>query len=233
MIDVFQICNAIAQTSTCSKCKEGGVVTDNSTGNVVSFIRSYCTCNSKSCKHQDASKCPCYVSALGDAVVQGTGCLKNTSITLVSEHYPVGYQDSYLLKLLSLCGTSSISYNRIGSKSTSANCADKKVKKKVNTSSRKKIYGTGTCPACGDQFDKVSHMQKYCNHWKIGICEVCGKVFQYKCEGKEKPKTCGSKECVHEIRRRHVMDLAKRRKSLSKKVIHEQAQDFSRFGFYD
>ena len=219
MVDVFQICNAVAQTSTCSKCKEGGVVTDNSTGNVVRFIRSYCTCNSKSCKHQSAHKCPCYVSALGDSVVQGTDCLKNTSITLVSEHYPIGYQDSYLSNLISLCG-SSISYNRIGSKNSVVNNADRKVKKKVkknvNTSSKKKIYGAGTCPACGDQFDKASPVQKYCNHWKIGICEVCGKVFQYKCTYKGKPKTCGSKKCVHEIRLRHVMDLAQQRKNAYK-----------------
>lgn len=212
MIDVFQICSAVAQTSTCSKCKEGGVVTDNSTGNVVGFIRSYCTSNSTQCGYESSHKCPCYVSALGDVVVQGTNNLKDTSITVVSDHYPIGYRDSWVSFLLSECGVTSLSYNKLSAKQV--NVEPKKTRKKVNsndtkTDKPKKLYGTATCVRCGQVFDKTSPRQKYCNHWKVGVCKICGKVFQYRCKTGKVPRTCGSEKCVYEIRSRHMADLVK------------------------
>lgn len=223
MIDVLQVASAMAMVSSCSKCREGGVVVDNETGNVVSVLKSICTCNSSDCKQVDAKKCPCHVSALGNALLQRESTLEKTSVTVVSDVYPCSTYDAELEKLLTVAGVTCISYNLFNLDSSCKNNASVKKsnvklksKKTKKLNSKKRIYGTGTCPVCGDQFDKLSPMQKYCNHWKIGICEVCGKVFQYKCEGKDKPKTCGSKECVHEIRHRHVMDLAEQRKRPSK-----------------
>lgn len=214
MIDVFQICSAVAQTSTCSKCKEGGVVTDNSTGNVIKFIRSRCTCNSDKCNNE-SHKCPCYVSALGDVVIQGTDSLKNTSITVVSDHYPIGYRDSWVSYLLSECGVTSLSYNKLGAKQTDnknnkrPEASKNVVRVSVKKDKPKKLYGTATCVRCGQVFDKTSPRQKYCNHWKVGVCKICGKVFQYRCKTGKIPKTCGSEKCVHEIRSRHMLDLVK------------------------
>lgn len=77
--------------------------------------------------------------------------------------------------------------------------------------SKPKLYGTTTCPVCGDTFDRKSPRQKYCNHPKIAVCKVCHKVFQYRCDGKDKPVTCGSPQCVKAIRRQHVLDMNKSR----------------------
>lgn len=74
-----------------------------------------------------------------------------------------------------------------------------------------KLYGTTTCPVCGDTFDRKSPRQKYCNHPKIAVCKVCHKVFQYRCDGKDKPVTCGNPECVKAVRRQHVLDMNKSR----------------------
>lgn len=224
MIDVFQVATAMAMVSNCSKCREGGVVVDNDTGNVVSVLKSSCTGNPSICTEEDAKKCFYHVSALGDALVQRESDLKNTSVTVVSDVYPNSTCDAEFKKLLTLLGVTNISYNSINlnfccaktTKQKKTKRKSKTQKTKTNKVKSKKIYGTSTCPACGDQFDKLHPSQKYCNHWKIGICEVCGKVFQYKCTDKGKPKTCGSKECVHEIRLRHVMDLAQQRKNAYK-----------------
>ena len=67
------------------------------------------------------------------------------------------------------------------------------------------------CPTCGDVFEQSYPRQKYCNHWKIGICESCHKVFQYKCDGKKKPKTCGDRKCVDKLRVRIISDARKKR----------------------
>lgn len=230
MIDVFEVANAIARTSTCCKCKEGGVVVDNSTGNVTQFLRSCCTSNSTQCGHESAHKCPCYVSALGDAVVQGTDNLSNTSVTVVSQHYPIGYQDSYVSYLLSECGVTSLSYNKLGAKKDgnkhvkkSKTCKHVKAEN-AEPSKLKKLYGTATCVKCGQVFDKTSPRQKYCNRWKVGVCSICGKVFQYRCEGGKTPKTCGSEKCVHEIRSRHMLDLVKSQRKHTENISTNKGQ---------
>ena len=81
----------------------------------------------------------------------------------------------------------------------------------VKPGSKPKLYGTATCPLCGDAFDRKSPRQKYCNHWKIGICESCHKVFQYKCDGKKKPRTCGDRKCVGALRVSLIGDARKKR----------------------
>ena len=230
MIDVFEVANAMARTSTCHRCKEGGVVVDNSTGNVTRFLRSYCTVNSNQCGHESAHKCPCYVSALGDAVVQGTNNLNNTSVTVVSQHYPIGYQDSYVSYLLSECGVTSLSYNQLGTqKANKKRVRKSKTCKGVKTEDTdqnkpKKLYGTATCVKCGQVFDKTSPRQKYCNRWKVGVCSICGKVFQYRCEGDKTPKTCGSEKCVHDIRSRHMLDLVKSQRKRTENISRNKGQ---------
>lgn len=114
MVDVFQVANAMAMTSTCCKCKEGGVVVDTATGNVVSVCRSRCTHGYSSCAHKYARDCPCFVSAYGDLVVQGTEKLKGTQIYVVSESYPTPVDGSELTRYLSLCGADVISFNKLG-----------------------------------------------------------------------------------------------------------------------
>lgn len=215
MIDVFQVANAMALTSTCCKCKEGGVVVDTATGNVVSVCRSRCTHGYSICAHKHARDCPCFVSAYGDLVVQGTEKLKGTQIYVVSESYPTPVDGSELTRYLSLCGAEVISFNKIGatlsnkSKELNASysecCEHDTTKKRKHGFAEGNTYGTSTCPTCGKTFVKTSPRQKYCNTWRIGVCDVCHKVFQYKCSARNtsKPSTCGNPECVKSVRVRN------------------------------
>ena len=68
---------------------------------------------------------------------------------------------------------------------------------------------TKICPNCGETF-QGKHNRKYCNHPKIAICEVCKNVFQYKCNGKPKPHTCGKPECVKKFRQKMLDKNSKR-----------------------
>lgn len=223
MIDVFQVANAMALTSTCPKCKEGAVLVDNRTGNVVAVSRSYCTCNSTECNHDDFRKCPCFVSAVGDLFVQGTEQLKETQLYVVSDKYPNNDYCYELSRLLSLCGCKYSSFNKIGAKLSSSSrrvvetqevcCSEVDSTHKLDnhalnteqTTSKTKTYGTATCPTCGNQFVKRHWRQKYCESWKIGVCDVCHKVFQYRCDSKHKtkPHTC-SKECSRVVSERNL-----------------------------
>lgn len=237
--NVIQVANAMAMTSNCSSCREGGVVVDSETGNVVAVLRSFCTYSSSQCRNSDAKKCPCHVSALGNALVQRDLNLWNTSITVASECYPTSDNDAELEKLLTVLGVRHISYNRVeGCRNVDDRSESNSVKpsarrKTEGTSSArsigkskrksvKKLYGTATCVACGDQFDKTSSRQTHCNHWKIGICSVCGKVFQYKCTSKGKPRTCGSDKCVHEVRRNHMLDLVEQQRQQKREAEQER-----------
>lgn len=218
-VDPIEVANAMLLTSTCLKRKEGGVVVDNATGNVKAVLRSQCPLSTPRCMHENASSCPCYVSALADAAIQGTESLKNTSIYVATEKYPPDLSDSYLAKVLNFCGAKYISEFPAESIShNSSNISNKEEvnkgsssKSKVKRTRKTKLYGVGVCPTCGDEFDKKSPTQVYCNHYKIGICKICGKVFQYKCEGKDKPVTCGSPECVYEARSRHMIEVNRRK----------------------
>lgn len=229
MIDVFQVANTMALTSTCKKCREGGVVVSHSTGNVVSVCRSYCTIESTDCAHSSARGCPCFVSAYGDLIVQGTEKLKNTQVYVVSESYPTGVDCSDLSKLLGLCGAEYVSFNKLGaklSKPRNSEVKAKDVSKKVNKSHKHeqcdnhdnkpqtelpaKTYGTRTCKKCGREFVATHPRQLYCHQYKIGVCKVCHKVYQYRCSSYPDPETCDNPECRRANRIANLIPRAKK-----------------------
>lgn len=234
MIDVFQVANAMALTSTCLKRKEGGVVVSKDGQRVVTVCRSYCPVNSKGCRHEDVRQCPVYVSALGDLVVQGTEKLRDTQVYVVSEKYPRDRYDSELAKLMQQLGVQYSCDARIGatgSKSSKCVCHKSTNSDTVRTDvesvcshdaevdNRKRpynqsghTYGTRECKRCGKSFVATYPRQLYCNQWKIGVCPVCKKVFQYRCNGEQPPVTCGDKKCVSEVRSRNLVSRKNREK---------------------
>ena len=227
MIDVFQVANAMALTSTCLRRKEGGVVVSKDGQRVVTVCRSYCPVNSKGCRHEDVRQCPVYVSALGDLVVQGTEKLRDTQVYVVSEKYPWDRYDSELAKLFQQLGVQYSCDARIGatsSKSSKCVCHESVVPdscdkgnvvdslNEANDDTHKRpynksdhTYGTRECKRCGKQFVATHPRQLYCNQWKIGVCPVCKKVFQYRCESGQPPVTCGDEKCVSEVRSRNLV----------------------------
>ena len=227
MIDVFQVANAMALTSTCLRRKEGGVVVSKDGQRVVTVCRSYCPVNSKGCRHEDVRQCPVYVSALGDLVVQGTEKLKDTQVYVVSEKYPWDRYDSELAKLFQRLGVQYSCDARIGATcSKSSKCVCHESTNPDNTDTNVEsveshdtevddhkrpynqcghTYGTRECKRCGKPFVATHPRQMYCNQWKIGVCPVCKKVFQYRCDSGQPPVTCGDEKCVSEIRSRNLM----------------------------
>ena len=227
MIDVFQVANAMALTSTCLKRKEGGVVVSKDGQRVVTVCRSYCPVNSQGCRHEDVRQCPVYVSALGDLVVQGTEKLKDTQVYVVSEKYPWDRYDSELAKLFQRLGVQYSCDARIGatgSKSSKCVCHESTNQDNTDTNVESMeshdtevddnkrpynqcghTYGTRECKRCGKPFVATHPRQMYCNQWKIGVCPVCKKVFQYRCDSGQPPVTCGDEKCVSEIRSRNLM----------------------------
>lgn len=225
MIDVFQVANAMALASTCLKRKEGGVVVSKDGQRVVTVCRSYCPVNSNDCRHEDVRKCPVYVSALGDLVIQGTDKLRDTLVYVVTEHYPWDRYDSELAKLFQELGVRYSCDARIGatlSKSstktltaadaTTSNVVSEAREGNTEPSESKRrwnreghTYGTRQCKRCGKSFVATHPKQLYCNQWKIGVCRVCKKVFQYRCEAGQPPVTCGDEKCVSEVRSRNLL----------------------------
>lgn len=225
MIDVFQVANAMALTSTCLKRKEGGVVVSKDGQRVVTVCRSYCPVNSKGCRHEDVRQCSVYVSALGDLVVQGTDKLRDTQVYVVSEKYPWDRYDSELAKLFQQLGvqyscdaaigatlsdssrkvptTEDVTTLHVGSDTSEGDTELPESKRQWNREGH--TYGTRECKRCGKQFLATHPRQRYCNQWKIGVCPVCKKVFQYRCDSGQPPVTCGDEKCVSEVRSRNLV----------------------------
>ena len=61
------------------------------------------------------------------------------------------------------------------------------------------------CEECGKEFIPRCGTQRYCSGPHTTSCEVCGKVIDYICSPREKPKCC-SQSCINERKRRTVFE---------------------------
>lgn len=207
---LFELASAAVSGSTCSKYPQGAVVAQN--GRVVA-------CGSSTCLVDGAKSCPkkglvCrhMKSAVLDAVVQVGAFLSNGSkVVVVDSKTPVPESEVCESVVHSLGIESVTRLDSSGNPSDTnsvTSCEDKVEASTHRTGSRNtvKSYGSAVCPNCGVEFTKTHPRQKFCNKRRIGVCKVCGKVFQYTCV-KDKPVTCGNPKCVAEIRRKNVLSL--------------------------
>lgn len=216
----LELAASVAGLSTCPYCKQGSVIVKGST--VVSSGHLDCA---KTSEHglecsKSPDTCGMCVKSPVNAVVSlplesSTDCVmyscamdvetkKLKSVKLNASEHPIVCLKGAIVHINEAPNLK---------ESDSKNVIVIKLKRKEYSVKNPK---TLECPTCGDVFEQSYPRQKYCNHWKIGICESCHKVFQYKCDGKKKPRTCGDRKCVDALRVRIIGNARKKRFESSK-----------------
>ena len=93
-------------------------------------------------------------------------------------------------------------------------------------------FKTKICRECGREFTPKSGTQVYCSGPHQAVCEFCGRIFDYTCSPKEKPRYC-SQSCINEgkkltVRKRYgvdnVSELHEVREKISKSNSSEEVK---------
>ena len=87
------------------------------------------------------------------------------------------------------------------------------------------------CELCGKEFIPKSPRQKFCTERHYHKCEICGKEFEYTYETKDR-RTCGSEECIQQLRERTNIGLFGSRNAMQSDIIKERLKSTnqSRYG---
>ena len=90
-------------------------------------------------------------------------------------------------------------------------------------------YAPKKCKECGKEFVPTCGTQLYCKGPHTTYCKICGKLIEYTCSPREKPKCC-SQSCINERKRRTVfekygVDNVNQLKSVKDKISQKNSSE--------